>query len=684
VLIARPGKLADAPQALWLRENAAGVGLREMEVEPLSYHESKEVLRSLIPTDEPQLGVAEQRALLRAAAGFPMVLELLVQEWKVSGGKSLTLALDAMTSELATVGSTKLSYSNIMSGISTSLDTTTRNILNLASILGNRLNDLSLYAVVDLTAGQTTTGLAELVNRRVLRDAPQGLEFVNELIRASSYLAVPPSLRRVLHGKIADRFIQEQLHGDSGLGLSIAWHCMRAGRTHEASNYLLCGARESLQKGAVHEAERALATALTHLDTVQKPDATLLLVEVLQEQGRWQESLELLCGLNQSQNGPLVRVLSVMAECKSMFMSPEQLRIRLDQLRDVMENCLHIGIRVRAADVASILISQLRDPGTAKELLASIDQIPIAPLEMDDLASFANSRAKMVYTASERPPGLRQVVEVAAQLRAKGHVNSRLGNLHVGIGAVACCEGRYQDAKTEFLVAHDLFANLGNESSRAHQAAQMALCCVRLGQYHEAINWSLSASPSCEVPFLGYMECQIALSSGASYALIGNPVEAMGAISKLDSRLSQNAPSWIKQAWGLHKADILCLCGRLPEALLVAKDAVGPDQGTLYSAFFAGPFARWTALIAARTEGEKEVRARLNAMVDQLTIYDAIDQVEILCARKLLSRVPGMLNDELQVLISAKLALLPSAIVFQLTNLRILLSSNGGITPDFT
>jgi len=179
------------------------------------------------------------------------------------------------------------------------------------------------------------------------------------------------------------------------------------------------------------------------------------------------------------------------------------------------------------------------------------------------------------------------------------------------------------------------------------------------------------------------MECQAAFSSGASYALIGKPADAVEAIYKLESRLSQTVPSWIQQAWGLHKADILCLSGRLPEALLVAKDAIGPDHGTLYSAFFAGPFARWTALIANGTDDEKYARARLTGMVDQLTTYDAIDQVEILCARKLLSRVPGSLNDELQLLIDAKLAHLPTAIVSQLANLRVLLSSDAAVDPDF-
>src|SRR4051795_5220129 len=78
VLVARPGELADAPQGVRLRENAAYLGLGEIHLQPLSTEESREMLSSLIKPDEAQPGRGEERALIHAAGGFPMVLELLV------------------------------------------------------------------------------------------------------------------------------------------------------------------------------------------------------------------------------------------------------------------------------------------------------------------------------------------------------------------------------------------------------------------------------------------------------------------------------------------------------------------------------------------------------------------------------------------------------------------------------
>ncbi len=99
-----------------------------------------------------------------------------------------------------------------------------------------------MYALIDLSLGQTMAGLSELAELRVLRDGSHGLEFVNELIRASAYASVPTSLRRALHSKVGDRLLSGLQEREASSGLEIAWHCIRAGREREAAPYLLDGA----------------------------------------------------------------------------------------------------------------------------------------------------------------------------------------------------------------------------------------------------------------------------------------------------------------------------------------------------------------------------------------------------------------------------------------------------------
>jgi len=156
---------------------------------------------------------------------------------------------------------------------------------------------------------------------------------------------------------------------------------------------------------------------------------------------------------------------------------------------------------------------------------------------------------------------------------------------------------------------------------------------------------------------------------GWSYVLVGEPNKAIEAIRRVDLRLSSPPPEWLKQAWGLHKADLLLLLGQLPEALIAAHDALGSGKRLLHSAFFAGPFARWVALSAKGTEDRTSARAQLTQMVEQLHAYDAIDQVEILCAERILQ--DGLQHNS-RILIEAKLTQLPGAVRDQLIRLGMM------------
>ena len=78
VLTVRPGELGQSPQAARLLESAAGLGFRTIAMPPMTDEEGAELLESLLPPGDPRPSGAARRALLTAAAGYPMVLELLV------------------------------------------------------------------------------------------------------------------------------------------------------------------------------------------------------------------------------------------------------------------------------------------------------------------------------------------------------------------------------------------------------------------------------------------------------------------------------------------------------------------------------------------------------------------------------------------------------------------------------
>jgi hypothetical protein len=131
-------------------------------------------------------------------------------------------------------------------------------------------------------------------------------------------------------------------------------------------------------------------------------------------------------------------------------------------------------------------------------------------------------------------------------------------------------------------------------------------------------------------------------------------------------------PAWLRQAWLLAKADILLLVEQRSDALTVGREAIGESHPVLHSSFFAGAFARWLALTSVGTREESKARDQIKRMVDGLDTFDAIDQVEVLCAASMVGGDFGVPSHSSSSLILRKLEHLPAAIPQQLRRLGVL------------
>ena len=632
LLLARPGELSQAPHAAGLRTAASLLGLREIEVLPFPDAAGLELLTILLPTDEPQPSVAVQRALLRAGAGYPMVIELLVQDWRNNGEQSLALSMSAMREDFGLARPSEAPYGRILQSITRSLDRITHSVMNLAAMLGHRLNDFTMYAIVDLTAGQTMSGMAELVRRRVLRDGSHGLEFVNEMVRTAAYMGVPATLRRVLHGKIADRFLEEHSLGDESLGLEVAWHCIRAGRGQHATPYLLNGARDAMARGALHEAEYSLTTALPHLSGSARAEGLLLLVEVMQDQGRWEESV---CPLQDpilSEVSDLASIFLITANHRIMHWSAERLLSDVVHLHYILQFASDVPTRIRAIHAAAHLLADLRDEHLSMQLLASAESIPTENLRQGYVDELELSKAQLQYQAREHSASRCRIMRLVERLESGGTTSSALSDLYCGLGATYCSAGRYSDAHREFFKGYEVASRLANETTRGILAAQLALCCGRLGDYKEQLAWSNTALGIFTTSFGGYGEVQATYYASFAHAMTGDLRRAADTISDLRTRLPCSSPRWLQQVSLLLEADILHLTGQMAPAVRRAREALDYTMLTSYSASFAGLFARWLALVSDSTDEKRSAVIWLESTLSKLDRHDAIDQVEILCA----------------------------------------------------
>jgi hypothetical protein len=171
--------------------------------------------------------------------------------------------------------------------------------------------------------------------------------------------------------------------------------------------------------------------------------------------------------------------------------------------------------------------------------------------------------------------------------------------------------------------------------------------------------------------FGGFFEIQTTYARALSLALRERRQHAVEALGELDGRFTEAVPNWMRQAWGLWKADVLLIIGRRQEALGVAQNAVGKPTPQLCSSAFAGPFARWSVILS-RAQNDRWSEAILLDFLASIQKYDALDQVEILCAKRVLELERGIPRDGTSLLLEPMLAKLPMALRRQLIALEVL------------
>ena len=634
ILITRENEIAQAARATSLAASLARLGASTVQLPALTHQECDELLNGLIPPEKAQPNGAIRRALVKAASGLPMVLELLCLDWIAHGEQSLALSLDAMTQDPSASLGPAEAYRQLYARIVQSLDPVTRNVLNLASILHHRLNDVSMYGLVDLTIGQTMAGMSLLTDIRVLRDGGAGVEFVNELIRAHAYMNVPSAVRRALHSHIADRLKHQEREGMEVQGLEVAWHCIRGGRLDEGIPYLLKGARQAIQHGAPQEAERGLTTGLPILHGSARAEGILLLTECLQEQGDWAGSVSLLESSATDLSEAVaddVLTLRLLAHARLGMIGPDNAPQAVQQLERIATTANSVRVRSRALFASLMMIqdgklqhrcTSLIEIGQSLENERVDDSIRLElSLALGALYGLIGDRVQSIAALTR---GLNLIEERRYQSATAATVVNALGAAH-------CASGEYSTALTLFTRAYEMRNRLGNDAGRAVAAANAALCCGRLGNSRDQLEWANRSAKVLGPEFAGYQDIQVGTYQALAHARMGQPTRALAAIQWLDERVPASAHAWLRQGWHLYKADVLMTIGRKSAALAEARQGTSGEHHELHARGFAGPFARWVSL-TTDSRGTKPALERVRGLMSKLDSFDEVDQVEILGA----------------------------------------------------
>jgi DNA-binding SARP family transcriptional activator len=675
-LAARPSGPNESPNIAKLRESHRRLGVVSLEVPPMADDEAAAMLDGLT-ADGPTPGKTVRDAMLRAAGGYPMALELFVSEWIASGESSLALAVPAMREEIGNRPPPEDAYRLALDRIHEGLDAGARLVLQLAAVLGPRLNDLPFYQIVDLGLGATGQAMGTLKSARLLRETEERLEFVNELIRGHAYLSIPKPMRTALHGEVVSRLLAAEAAGRRAPGLEIAWHLIRAGRRDEATPYLLRGARESMRGGAPFEAERGLSTAMDRLEEPDRSEALLLLGEALQEQGRMRESLEFLDGVSDLARPQVLSRRNVLRLYARNFvgeLSPEEHMTAALGLLAEAQSAPEIGTRLRALWMAASFCHGIRAPEPLGQIWAHLERETEEGLSIEDRGEYILGRAFCLYHVGNKSRCIEVIADVVGSLESQGILNSVYLRLVAGLAACHSGLGEYEKAQWVAEKGIQIARKLGEERRLRMLAANLSLSHCRLGNTPEQLRWAdYCATIRPEASEDHFHHQQAHYLRAQAYALLGRASDALAALEQGGRQFGRFIPPYLQQAWLLRRADVFLLLGLRSEATASGREGVAGSMTELQSDAFAGPYARWSARIA--TSGGRdpgEVSQSLRGLLARGSVLDRLDQAEVINAKVWLDSRVGVILEEERREMWQRLAALPVGVTNQLRILGML------------
>lgn len=673
LLAAREPELQGAPSARRLLEVMEPLGLEAVRLEPLTPEEMGVVVEALAAGAEQVLPAPVRVALLQAAAGVPMLAELLFDDWRQHGEQCLALAVGAMTEDPARAPDHAAAYEQLFARVLRDLSPTARSALHLAAILGERLNDLSMYDIVDLTLADTLKGLTELTGTRILRDGGKGVEFRNELLRRYTYLEVPSPVRRAVHGRIADRLLAAEGRGEPVPGLMLAWHCYRAGRPAEAEPYLLRGAQETLAKGAPVEAELALSSALPSLSVRHRVPAQLALVQALQEQGRWGESLGCLPASNAGcgETATLASALELLAKSQ-LSDGPETAENLFRTTLSMLERPVSSAANSPLLSAAYGAARHVENEAQLRRALAIACEFtnPTTHLGVrvpaSSLAAVLAYKLRLVW---QYPSMQKDMASISAECHKIGRADAAVTRLENVQGMVAMFVGEYQAALEFFSRSLALSARLGDNRTIASIKLNMAVCHGRLGDYRLATDCciaSIDAWRQIEAPWWStWARCWHAWT----LCMSGQDSKALPLIERGLREVPSISPNWTKQRIGLFIADLLLLTGHKRDADVTAHTTL---RDTGFSPLYTGEVgrvSRWTYRLG-RQAGLQHLHTALAALSICPGEHDSLDRAELLCSIAGARRDLGLEWLSRKEALSLELSRLPEAVTTQLGRLE--------------
>jgi len=385
---------------------------------------------------------------------------------------------------------------------------------------------------------------------------------------------------------------------------------------------------------------------------------------LIQEQGRWEDSLTMLARDNQATATVLGQLYRRSALVALTRMLPSEMHEALDYARQTMSSATSDN-RVVMASIA--LMMRIRDHSHDESVTSGIlDALPLAlsrdlpPDERDTLTvESLKLRFAKGMTHEERHEVLAQLEELASRTNAWHVPSARSFSIVAGIGILNTSLGRCDQALAPFDAALRLAQRLDDSSRIAGTLGNLAISLGWLGHHQQQRDVASRAlailNRGAARPYSALIATyELALAS----AMLGDHVMARETILQQRTRVTVTATDAIKQIWLLHEADIRQLLREDDCALELSLEALRLGNGRILDSTTSAGAACRAALRALEhtdTEGRTKLRTLIADQYASRGLREIGDAVEVTCAyiiaHPMRSYVGGEVRQELRAML---------------------------------
>jgi class 3 adenylate cyclase/tetratricopeptide (TPR) repeat protein len=221
--------------------------LKTFHLAPLTAAETDELMTALDPT----LSADERAEVQNRCDGVPLYIEEIVTKLheQPTDGARWARVPDALYEPLFA----RLRASDI-----------TIQVVEAAATIGREFDRDILRSVLDMTESDFDDAIGDLETALVFEPtAIDRWRFRHQLLREVAYELPPPSVRRILHSRVADALVGDSDHPDWHL---VALHYEHAERFDEAANAHRQAAHDARRRGALDEARACLTRAIAQME----------------------------------------------------------------------------------------------------------------------------------------------------------------------------------------------------------------------------------------------------------------------------------------------------------------------------------------------------------------------------------------------------------------------------------